>query len=46
MVFVAVQTSEFPVTVFTSEGFKAGVKAKMALVTSKIGENFAAVSTL
>ena len=46
MVLVAVQTSKLPVTVLASEGLKASVKAKVTLVTSKIRENFTAVSTL
>ena len=46
MVLVAVQASEFPLTVFTPERFETGVKAKMALVTSKIRKHFTAVSTL
>lgn len=46
MVLVAVQTSEFPLTVFTPEWFKARVKTEMALMASKIRKHFITVSTL
>lgn len=46
MVLVAVQASEFSLTVLACKWFKTSVQAKMALVASKIRENFSAVATL
>ena len=46
MVLVAVQASEFSLTVLACKWFKTSVQAKMALVASKIRENFSTVATL